>query len=44
MTHQMSSASTAPLEPLSFERSGDIRDVVLIQDCRHNLEAAGGAI
>ena len=32
-------ASTAPLEPLPFERSDDIRDIVFIQDGRHNLEA-----
>ncbi len=40
MVHQVPSASTAPLDSL-LERGGDIRDVVLIQDGRHNLEAAG---
>jgi hypothetical protein len=40
----MPGASSAPLDALPLERSGDIRDFVSIQDGRHNLKAAGDVI
>ena len=44
MAHQMPCASTAPRKSRLFERSAAIRNVVLIQDARYNIEAIGDVI
>jgi len=44
VAHQMPCASTAPLQSVLLESSGGSCDVVLIQDCRENLEAAGDVV
>ena len=44
VAHQVPCASTTPLQSVFLQSSGDICDVVLIQDCRDNLEAADNLI
>ena len=44
MAHQMPCAGTAPLESFLFERRGDIRGFVSIQNGGHDFEAVGDVI